>query len=184
MSVRNPSAALAVPPEAADHCRGQEHARVVLVEYGDFECPDCRIAARTAALLLERHVNRVRFIYRHFPLETAHPNALLAAEASEAAAAQGKFWQMHDRLFAHQGHLTAADLRKHAEAIGLDMARYTAEMDDHIYLQRVREHRDGGRASHVRGTPTFFVGGALQDTAAGTNALEEHVARAVAHAYP
>ena len=109
----------------------------------------------TPRLLLDRFPNRVRFIFRHFPLEDAHPHALAAAEAAEAAAGQGKFWQMHDLLFAHQAHLKDADLKRYADELGLDSARYVAEMDDHIYLQRVREHAEGGRRSHLRATPTF-----------------------------
>ena len=83
---------LAVPPEPTDHAQGSEHARVVVVEYGDFECPSCKVAATTPSLLMERFPNQVRFIFRNFPLVEAHPHALLAAEAAEAAGAQGKFW--------------------------------------------------------------------------------------------
>ena len=100
------------------------------------------MAVQTPKLLLERFPNRIRFIFRHFPLQEAHPHALLAAEASEAAAGQGRFWQMHDLLFQNQAHLKERDLYRYAGEIGLDLARYTAEMDDHIYLQRVREHVD------------------------------------------
>src|SRR6202035_2368072 len=99
VNVMSPTAhliTLAVPPEPTDHMLGSEHARVTVVEYGDFECPSCKVAAATPKLLLERFPNRIRFIFRHFPLQEAHPHALLAAEASEAAAAQGKFWPMHD----------------------------------------------------------------------------------------
>src|ERR1035441_1152093 len=101
---------LAVPPEPTDHLEGSEHARVTLVEYGDFECPSCKVAVTTPKLLLERFPNKVRFIFRHFPLQEAHPHALLAAEASEAAAAQGKFWPMHDLLYQNQAHLKDKDL--------------------------------------------------------------------------
>src|ERR1700721_2177662 len=101
---------LAVALEPTDHMLGSEHARVTIVEYGDFECPSCKVAAATPKLLLERFPNRIRFIFRHFPLQEAHPHALLAAEASEAAAAQGKFWPMHDLLFANQNHLSRTSL--------------------------------------------------------------------------
>jgi protein-disulfide isomerase len=176
MSPQAHSITLAVPPEPTDHALGSEHAPVSLIEYGDFECPSCKVAAQTPKLLLERFPNRVRFIFRHFPLEDAHPHALLAAEAAEAAAAQGKFWEMHDSLFAHQMHLKDADLRRYAGELGLDMARYAAEMDDHIYLQRVREHAEGGRRSHIRATPTFFVNGVVQDISYGMQSLHEAVA--------
>lgn len=170
---------LAVPVEPADHMQGLEHARVTVVEYGDFECPSCKVAATTPALLLERFPSRIRFVFRHFPLQEAHPHALLAAEASEAAAAQGKFWPMYEALFRNQAHLKAKDLERHAADLGLDMARYTAEMDDHIYLQKVREHAEGARRSHIRATPTFFVNGAVQDISFGMKALHDAVAAAV-----
>src|SRR5277367_5559350 len=106
----NTSASLAVQLEPMDHMLGSEHARVTLVEYGDFECPSCKVAATTPKLLLERFPNRIRFVFRHFPQQEAHPHALLAAEASEAAGAQGKFWRMHDVLLQNQAHLKDKDL--------------------------------------------------------------------------
>jgi protein-disulfide isomerase len=170
---------LAVPPEPTDHGQGPEHARVTVVEYGDFECPGSKVAATTPILLLERFPNKVRFLFRHFPLQEAHPHAMLAAEASEAAAAQGKFWPMHQMLFDNQAHLGEKNLTRYASALGLDMARYVAEMDDHIYLQKVREHIDGARRSHIRATPTFFINGAVQDISFGMKALHDAVAVAV-----
>jgi len=168
-----------VPPEPTDHGLGPEHARVTVVEYGDFECPSCKVAATTPALLLERFPNKVRFLFRHFPVPEAHPHAMLAAEASEAAAAQGKFWPMHKMLFDNQAHLGAKNLIRYASDVGLDMTRYVAEMEDHIYLQKVREHVDGARRSHIRATPTFFINGALQDISFGMKALHDAVAAAV-----
>ena len=127
-----------------------------LLEYGDFECPSCKVAVQTPKLLLDRFPNKIRFIFRHFPLQEAHPHALMAAEVAEAAAAQGKFWSMHDVLFQNQAHLKDKDLYRYAGGSGSDMARYTAEMDDHIYLQKVREHVEGGRRSHIRATPDLL----------------------------
>jgi len=173
---------LVVPPEPTDHSLGGEHARVTLVEYGDFECPSCRVAVTTPKLLLDRFPNKVRFIYRHFPLQEAHPHALMAAEVSEAAAAQGRFWAMHDLLFQNQGHLKDRDLYRYAGELGLDLARYTAEMDDHIYLQKVREHAEGGRRSHIRATPTFFVDGVAHDISYGMQGLHDAIAAAVRRA--
>jgi protein-disulfide isomerase len=170
---------LAVPPEPTDHAQGSVHARVVVVEYGDFECPSCKVAATTPSLLMERFPNQVRFIFRNFPLEEAHPHALLAAEAAEAAAAQGKFWAMYDVLFGNQAHLKSADLRRYAGELAMDMPRYAAEMDDHIYLQKVREHIASGRLSHIRATPAFFVNGVTQDISFGMKALHDAVAAAV-----
>lgn len=170
---------LAVPPEPIDHAQGSEHAPVTLIEYADFECPSCKVAVQTPKLLLERFPSRIRFIFRHFPVQDAHPHALSAAEVSEAAAAQGKFWEMHDLLFQNQAHLKDRDLQRYAAELGLDMARYTAEMDDHIYLQKVREQADGGRRSHIRATPTFFLNGVVQDISYGMQALHDAVAAAV-----
>jgi protein-disulfide isomerase len=110
---------------------------------------------------------------------TTHPHALLAAEAAEAVGAQGKFWQMYDVLFGNQAHLKSADLLRYASELGIDMARYVAEMDDHIYLQKVREHIAGGRLSHIRATPTFFINGVVQDISFGMKALHDAVAAAV-----
>ncbi|HEX3846267.1 MAG TPA: DsbA family protein [Steroidobacteraceae bacterium] len=180
MSATSHAGTLAVPPEPTDHLAGSEHARVTVIEYGDFECPSCKVAATTPKLLLERFPNKVRFIFRHFPLVEAHPHAMLAAEAAEAAGAQGKFWQMHDVLFANQTHLKDGDVKRYAEGLGVDMARYVAEMDDHIYLQKVREHINGGQRSHIRATPAFFLNGVIQDISFGMKALHDAVARAVA----
>ena len=150
---------LAVPVTAVDHALGSEHSPVTVVEYGDFECPTCKQAAPAVKLVLERFGSRIRFVWRHFPVESAHPNAMHAAQAAEAAGGQGKFWQMHDLLFENQRHLKMANLREYAQRLELDMPRFIAEMDDEIYLQRVREHMAGGTRSHVRGTPTFFING-------------------------
>ena len=170
---------LAMQPEPTDHSLGADHARVTVVEYGDFECPVCKMAATTPKLFLERYPGKIRFLFRHFPLEEAHPHALLAAESAEAAGAQGKFWEMHDLLFQNQAHLKDKDLYRYAGQVGLDLVRYTAEMDDHIYLQKVREHIAGGRRSHIRATPAFFVDGVLQDVSFGMQALHDAVAAAV-----
>jgi protein-disulfide isomerase len=162
---------LTVPVDTADHILGSIHAPVTVVEYGDFECPNCKQAAPAVKLLLERFAGRVRFAFRHFPLEGVHPHALLAAEAAECAGGQGKFWQMHDLLFENQDHLKLKQLYGYAERLGLDMARFTAEMDDHVYLQRVREHIESGDSSGVRATPGFFVNDAIQDVSYGLRNL-------------
>jgi protein-disulfide isomerase len=175
VSTNAPIVTLVLPLQPTDHTQGPEHARVTLIEYGDFECPTCKVAAPTIRMLLDQFPNQIRFAYRHFPLEDAHPHALLAAEASESAAAQGKFWPMFELLFSNQAHLKEKDLQRYALEVGLDMARYTAEMDDHIYLQKVREHVESGRRSHIRATPTFFVNGAVQDISFGMIALEERI---------
>ena len=171
---------LTVPPNASDHAIGPAHSSVTLVEYGDFECPNCKQAAPVIKLLLERFTGRIRFIFRHFPLAEVHPHALQAAEAAECAGGQGKFWPMHDLLFDNHAHLKAHQLRGYAERLQLDMGRYDLEMDDHVYLQRVREHMQSGRESGVRATPTFFLNGRIQDVSFGLNSLFEAVEAALA----
>ena len=170
---------LAVPVSATDHVIGPEHAPVTVVEYGDFQCPTCKQAAPAVKLLLERFPERVRFVYRHYPLESLHPNARRAAEAAECAGEQGRFWPMHDLLFAHQDHLQEKHLRQYAEQLGLDMARFEAEMRDEVYLQRIREHIDGGQRSHLRSTPGFFVNGTIVDVSFGLRALTDATAAAL-----
>ena len=166
---------LTVPVNAADHSIGPAHAFVVVVEYGDFECPNCKQAAPAVKLLLRHFVGRIRFVYRHFPLEEVHPLALQAAEAAESAGGQGKFWPMHDLLFDNQPHLKLPQLQSYAEKLQIDIARFAAEMDDHPYLQRIREHMQNGRESGVRHTPTFFVDGRIQDVSFGLRSLFDAV---------
>ena len=166
---------LAIPVTATDHQLGASHAPVTVVEYGDFECPNCKQAAPAVKLLLQRFTGRVRAVWRHFPLEEVHPHALQAALASEVAAAQGKFWPMHDLLFENQRHLKPAQLRGYAERLELEMRRYDADMDDTVYLQRVREDIEGAVQSGVRSTPTFFVNGVIQDVSGGMQALFDKV---------
>ena len=168
-------ATLAVPVSATDHLAGPAHARVVVLEYGDFECPTC-IAVEPSVKQLRSLHPEMAFVFRHFPVEDVHPHALMAAEAAEAAGAQGKFWAMHDLLLARPHHLTRSHLDAHAAQIGLDTTRFKAELDDEIYRQRVREHQQGGQRSHLRATPTFFVNGVVQDVSGGMQALFELVA--------
>ena len=118
--------------------------------------------------------NNLRVTFRHFPLPN-HQHALRAASATEAAGMQGKFWQMHDLLFEQQRHLKLSQLHGYARTLDLDMARFTAEMDDEIYLQRVREHQRNGDSSGVRATPTFFVNGRIQDVSYGLQSLFDAV---------
>jgi protein-disulfide isomerase len=166
-----PAIDLSEPVDAADHALGPEHAPIVIVEYGDFECPNCKQAAPAVNMLLKHFENQIRFVYRHFPLEDVHPHALGAAEAAECAGAQGHFWAMHALLFDNQTHLDRRDLDRYAERLGLDLPRYHAELNDRIYLQRIREHLAGGRRSGVRGTPGFFVNGAIEDVSFGLRSL-------------
>jgi protein-disulfide isomerase len=170
---------LSLPVGGADHILGPSHAAVTVVEYGDFECPNCKQAAPAVKLLLTRFAGRVRFAYRHFPLEGVHPHALHAALAAEAAGAQGKFWPMHDLLFENQNHLKPAQLRRYAERLELDMARYDTEMAEELYLQRVRSHIESGERSGVRGTPGFFINNTIHDVSFGMQRLFDGVEAAL-----
>jgi protein-disulfide isomerase len=168
------------PVSDTDHVRGPRDAKVAIVEYGDFECPNCKQAAPAAALLLARFSDRVCLVWRHFPLEEVHPHALIAAEAAEAAGRQGRFWEMHDLLFEHQRDLTIPRLRELAQTLDLDAHRFSEDLRDHVYVHRVRSDEARGRALGVRSTPTFYVNGNICDVSFGVQALERAVEKALA----
>ena len=146
-----------VDPER-DHIRGSADARVTLVEYGDFECPYCGRAESVIRELLS-DFGDVRYVWRHLPLADVHPHAQRAAEAAEAAAEQGAFWEMHDLLFQHQDALRPSDLEGYARSLGLDAERFDEELRTHDYAARVADDVDSADLSGVSGTPTFFVNG-------------------------
>jgi Na+/H+ antiporter NhaA len=141
-----------------DHVRGPAKAAVTLVEYGDFECPYCGRAEQVVRELL-RDFGDVRYVWRHLPLNDVHANAQLAAEAAEAAADQGRFWKMYDRLLANQDALRPGDLLRYAEDLGLDLDRFTEDLRTHAGATRVAEDVDSADLSGVSGTPTFFING-------------------------
>ena len=147
-----------VSPER-DHIRGPVGAPLELVEYGDYECPFCGRATGAVDLVRERFGDELRYVFRHLPQPDVHPRAELAAEAAEAAAAQGAFWRMHDQLYAHQDELEPADLVEHAEALGLDLERFSRDLGTGEYAARVRHDVASAQASGAEGTPTFFVNG-------------------------
>jgi Na+/H+ antiporter NhaA len=146
-----------VDPER-DHVRGPREAPVTLVEYGDFECPYCGQAEPVVRELL-RDFGDVRYVWRHLPLSDVHPHARVAAEAAESAADQGAFWEMHDLLLDHQDLLGFGDLVRYAEQLGLDVERFTNQLQDHAGAARVAEDVDSADLSGVSGTPTFFING-------------------------
>jgi protein-disulfide isomerase len=146
-----------VNPER-DHVRGPLEAPVTVVEYGDFECPYCGQAEPVVRELL-RDFGDVRYVWRHLPLSDVHPNAQLAAEAAEAAANQGAFWEMHDLLFEHQDALSADDLMSYADQLGLDVDRFSEELREHAGAPEIAEDVDSADLSSVSGTPTFFING-------------------------
>lgn len=150
---------LTVPVSDRDHSQGPADALVTLVEYGDYECPYCGMAYPIVKALQERLGDRLRFVFRNFPITTAHPHAEHAAETAEAAGAQDRFWEMHDYLYEHQRALEDQDLAAYAEAIGLDAEQFDREMVGQAHVERVRADFMSGVRSGVNGTPSFFING-------------------------
>jgi len=173
---------LAVPVDPEhDHIRGPGEAPITLVEYGDFECPHCGRAEPVVRELLG-DFGDLRYVWRHLPLNDVHPHAQVAAEASEAAGEQGAFWEMHDRLLAHQEALAPKDLIRYAGQLGLDVEGFTDELRRHTHASRVAEDVDGADLSNVSGTPTFFINGLRHYGAYDIGTLSEAVRAARARA--
>ena len=147
-----------VDPER-DHIRGSNEAPVTLIEYGDYECPYCGQAEIVIRGLLESFGDDLRYVWRHLPLNDVHPNTQMAAEAAEAAAAQGRFWQMHDTLLDHQDELRPPDLGRYAKDLDLDTERFWDELRRREHAERVAEDVASADASGVAGTPSFFING-------------------------
>jgi Na+/H+ antiporter NhaA len=158
-----------------DHIRGPDDAPVTLLEYGDFECPYCGQAEQVIRELLISAGSDVRYVWRHLPLNDVHPRAQLAAEASEAAAEQGRFWEMHDALLADQEALRPADLRRRAEELGLDLERFEDELHGHLQAGRILTDVASADESGVTGTPTFFINGRRHYGVYDLDALTEEV---------
>jgi protein-disulfide isomerase len=157
-------AALTLPvAEDRDHIQGAPDAAVTLVEYGDYECPYCGAAYPIVKELQAELGDSLRFVFRNFPITTAHPHAQQAAEAAEAAAAQGQFWPMHDLVYENQQRLDSEDLLAYAGRIGLDVERVERELREHSHAERVHEDFMSGVRSGVNGTPTFFINGVRHD---------------------
>ena len=148
-----------------DHTQGPADAPVTLVMYGDYECPYCQEAFRAVKQLREDETvtEQTRFVFRNFPLTSVHPHAQQAAEAAEAAAAQGQFWEMHDVLYEHQDALELDDLKEYAEQLGLDGEYLVQELEQGAFTERVQEDLLSGARSGVNGTPTFFINGERYD---------------------
>ena len=141
-----------------DHSNGPENAIVTLVEYGNFECLDCGRAYPIIKQARKILRDDLRFVYRHFPTVQTHPHSLRAAEAAEAASAQGKFWEMHDELFTHQTALEDRDLSRYARRIGLDLERFTREMSQNIFLAQIEaDYKRSLFDEHITGTPTVYL---------------------------
>jgi protein-disulfide isomerase len=134
---------------------------VQVVHYGDYECPGCRRINRVVLKVSRLLRGKLLYVFRHFPLEHTHPHALRAAEAAVAASAQGRFWEMHELLFANPDNLTDQDLLRYAGELGLDVARFKQEMDGKMYAQQIVDGRYSALMNHVTGTPTFYLNGLL-----------------------
>ncbi len=150
---------LLLPIQDDDHVQGSATARLTLVEYGDYQCPPCGTLFVTIQEIHEKLVDDVRIVYRHYPLSGSHPFAQLAAEAAEAAGAQGKFWEMHALLFQHQEEMSEKQLFSHAELLELDMDQFRKALKDRTFEECVREDFRRGVANGVYGTPGLFVNG-------------------------
>ena len=157
-------AALSVPPDPSrDHMLGAPDARLQLVEYADFECPSCQAASLAIARLRKQLGGELVIVVRHFPTVDAHPFSLLAAEAVEAAGSQRRFWDMYRRIYRSRHPPTEESLRRYARRLGLDVARFDADMRDHEHVHHIREDFETGLQSGVNATPTFFVNGYRHD---------------------
>jgi protein-disulfide isomerase len=152
-------ARLAEPVTERDHIRGALTAPVVLVEYGDYECPHCGRAYWVIKRLREELGDRLGFVFRNFPVAELHPRAESVAQALEAASSQDHFWEMHDWFYEHQHQLEGLDLERHAQAAGMDVERWKKDQQQPEYRERVRQDIESGRQSGVSATPTFFING-------------------------
>ncbi len=167
--------------EGRDHIQGTPDAAVTLLEYGDYECPYCGAAYPIVKQVQEAMGDELRFVFRNFPITTAHPHAAQAAEAAEAAAAQDRFWPMHDLLYENQQRLDEESLFAHADGLGLDAERFKRELEEHVYAERVREDFMSGVRSGVNGTPGFFIDGVRYDDSYDFDTLLAALRQAAGH---
>jgi len=149
------------PVTKDDHIRGNPNAKVTMIEFSDFQCPFCNKVAPTLKQILDKYPNDVRLVYRHLPLNSIHPYAQKAAEASECAADQGKFWEYHDLLFANQSALQISDLKKYAADLKLNTSTFNSCPDSNKYAERVNKQTAEAQAAGISGTPGTFVGSQL-----------------------
>jgi protein-disulfide isomerase len=161
--VRTEAPQLTDPLDARDHVQGPGDAPLEVVQYGDYECPYCTRAHPVIREMRDELGDRMRFGYRHFPLYRQHPHAQNAAEAAEAAAAQGRFWAMHRQLYDNRSALDRMHLVQHAENLNLDTERFEREIDEEAHRERILADYESGRASGVEGTPALFVNGRRYD---------------------
>ena len=167
----NESPTLTPPVSARDHAQGPANAPLTLVEYGDYQCPYCGAAYPVVKQLQKAFGKKLRFVFRNFPLTQAHPYALIAAEAAEAAALQGKFWEMHDLIYERQEILEADILPRWAQEVGLDLEKFGTAIRQGDITKRIKEDRMSGINSGVNGTPSFFINGTRHDDAPDYDSL-------------
>jgi len=165
------SATLTPPVSAHDHAEGPADAPLILVEYGDYQCPYCGAAYPVVKRLQKTLGKKLRFVFRNFPLTQVHPYALIAAQAAEAAALQGKFWEMHDLLFEDQNLLKPETIPLWARKIGLNLEQFESDIKQGAVEKRIREDRQSGIRSGVNGTPSFFINGTRYDGSHDYNSL-------------
>jgi protein-disulfide isomerase len=175
---------LTEPIGPRDHVLGIPNALTTLVEYGDYQCPHCARAHYEVAEVLRRVGNDVRYAFRHFPLTHLHPHALLAAQAAEAAGAEGRFWPMHSMLFANQDTLDLADLMACAETVGVDLHRFARDLQDGVYLPKIETDFRSGVGSGAHGTPTFFLNGVRVDGRWDADSLTAAIQQAMLRSAP
>jgi protein-disulfide isomerase len=172
-------ATLKIPVTAEDHAQGSESADVTLVEYGDYECPHCGHAYPIVQQVQKQFGKRLRFVFRNFPLSEMHPHAEAAAEVAEFAGAQGKFWEMHDRLFENQDRLGEALFLDLDEELKLSTTAMRQALEQGTFEARVRAEFKGGVRSGVNGTPTFFINGHRHDGSFDFETLVSAIQRAM-----
>jgi protein-disulfide isomerase len=171
VSNKTPASNLLLPREGHDHIQGPIDAPLVLVEYGDYECPYCGDAYPVVKAVQKRLGERLCFAFRNFPLANSHPHAEHAAEAAEAAGAQGRFWEMHDILYENQEALDDESLAEYAATLDLDGRRLVGDVLAGAYRERVRDDFKSGVRGGVNGTPTFFINGVRHEGPADVGAL-------------
>lgn len=172
---------LAVAVSSFDHAQGAEDAPVTLLEYGDYQCPYCGAAYHVIKAVQESFGRQLRFVFRNFPLRQAHPLAELAAEAAEAASAQGRFWEMHDGLYENQERLGQPLIEELAVRLRLDLKRFSTDLESRHYQARVKHDFMGGVRSGVNGTPGLFINGRRHDLGWDEETLTAALRRAMSH---
>jgi formate-nitrite transporter family protein len=175
---------LSPPVSERDHVVGPADARVTLVEYGDFERPHCGALYPIIQAARKAFGGNLRFGFRHFPLRSSHPHALAAAKAAEAAGEQGRFWEMHDRLYQRQTELGDADLERHARELGLDVDRFRRSLADRAHEVRIREDLASAAHSGAQGTPSIFINGELYEGPLERDEIFAALARAAVTVVP